>query len=79
MTNVKKSNQIPDHGRKMIDVEKMELLSTGSELAIETLTHWYLMEGLPMPQCELCHSRAVTLKHLLTDCANLSKVNAGPS
>ena len=34
MTNLKKSNQIPDYGKKIIDVESMKLLSTGSELAI---------------------------------------------
>ena len=34
------------------------------------LIHGYLMEGLPMPECELCHSHAMTVKHVLTVCAN---------
>ena len=25
-----------------------------------------------MPECELCHSHAMTVKHLLTDCSNLA-------
>ena len=36
------------------------------------LAHGYLMEGLPVPYCELCHSHAKTVKHLLTDCASLA-------
>ena len=28
------------------------------------------MEDLPVPECELCHIDAMTVKHLLTDCAN---------
>ena len=35
------------------------------------LTHWYLIEGLPVPDCELCRTHAMTVKHLITDCANL--------
>ena len=38
------------------------------------LTHGHLMEGLPVPECELCHSHALTVKHLLTECANLASV-----
>ena len=34
MTNSKKSNQIPGHGKRMIDVERMELLLTDSEPVI---------------------------------------------
>ena len=34
MTSLKKSNQIPDQGKKAIDAERMKLLSTGSELTI---------------------------------------------
>ena len=34
MTNSKKLIQIPGRGNKMIDVEKMKLLSIDSELAI---------------------------------------------
>ena len=34
MTNSRKSNQIPGHGKEIIDVERMKLLSTDSELAI---------------------------------------------
>ena len=33
--NLKKSNQIPDDGKKLLDVEMMEVLSTGSELVIQ--------------------------------------------
>ena len=32
------------------------------------------MEGLPMPERELCHSHAVIVKPLLTDCANLANL-----
>ena len=35
VTSWKKSNQVPGHGKKIIDVERMKLLSTGSELAIQ--------------------------------------------
>ena len=35
------------------------------------LNRGYLMEDLPVPECELCHSQAMTVKHLLTDCVNL--------
>ena len=31
MTNSRKSNQIPAHGKKIIDAERMKLLSTDSE------------------------------------------------
>ena len=31
------------------------------------LTHGYLMKALPVPECELCHSHVMTVKHLLTD------------
>ena len=34
MTNSNKSNQIPGHGNKIVDVERMKLLLTDSELAI---------------------------------------------
>ena len=33
------------------------------------LTHTYLMEGLTVPQVELCHGQ-----HLLTDCVNLASL-----
>ena len=32
------------------------------------------MEGLPMPECELCDSHAMTLEHILTDCVNLASL-----
>ena len=35
------------------------------------LTHGYLMEGLPMSECELYHRHALNVKHLFTDCVNL--------
>ena len=36
------------------------------------LTHTYLMEGLPAPpKCELCHNHTMTVKDLLTECADL--------
>ena len=39
------------------------------------LTHGYRMEGLPVPpECELCHSHTMTVKHLLTDCVNLDSL-----
>ena len=38
------------------------------------LTHGYLMEGLPMPECMLCNSHAMTLKHLSNDCFNLASL-----
>ena len=42
------------------------------------LTHGYLMEGLPVPpECEMCHSHTMTLKHLLTDCVNLYSSRLG--
>ena len=28
----------------------------------------YLMEGLPLPECTVYHSHAMTVRHLLTDC-----------
>ena len=34
VTNSKKSNQIPGHGKKVTNVERKKLLSTNSELAI---------------------------------------------
>ena len=39
---------------------------------LEKLTLWYLVEGLPVHECEMCHSHAMNVKHLLTDCANLA-------
>ena len=39
------------------------------------LTYGYLMEGLPVtPECELGHSRTMTVKHLLTVSANLDSL-----
>ena len=38
------------------------------------LTLGYLSEGMPAPECEPCHSHAITVKHLLTDCANLASL-----
>ena len=65
MTISKKSNQIPSHGKKIIGVEKIKLINrlrAGHTL----LTHGYLVEGLPVPpECKLCHSHAMTVKHLL--------------
>ena len=34
MTNSKKSNQILGHGNKIVDVERMKLLPTDSELTV---------------------------------------------
>ena len=34
ITNSKKSNHIPGHGKKMVDAERMKLLSTDSEPVI---------------------------------------------
>ena len=42
------------------------------------LTHGYRMEGLSMPpECKLCHSHSMTVKHLLTDCVNLDSLRLG--
>ena len=38
------------------------------------LTHGYLMEGLSVPDTELCHSHTMPVKHLLTECANLASL-----
>ena len=38
MTNRNKSNQMPNHGKKVIDIERMKRLSTGSEQAIHSWT-----------------------------------------
>ena len=45
-------------------------LKTGHTL----LNHGYLLDGLPVPECELCHSHAMNVKHFITDCANLTSV-----
>ena len=37
------------------------------------LTHGYLMEKLTVPEYELYHSHAMTVKHL-TDCANVASL-----
>ena len=37
-------------------------------------SYGHLMEGQPVPECELCHSHAMTVKHLLTDCINLASL-----
>ena len=34
------------------------------------LTHGYRMEGVLLPECELCHNHTTAVKHLLTECAN---------
>ena len=49
--------------KKMIGVERMKQLSTGSEPVIPTLlTHGYLIEGLPVPrECELCHNHTINV------------------
>jgi len=39
--------------------------------------HGYLMEDLPVPEYELCHSYAMTVKHLLSDCVNLASLRLG--
>ena len=39
------------------------------------LTHGFLMEGLLVPECEMCRSHAMTVKHLSTDCANLASLS----
>ena len=38
------------------------------------LNYGYLMEGLLVPECELCHRHAMTVKHLLTDCTNIASL-----
>ena len=38
------------------------------------LTYGYLMEYRPVPECELCHIHTMTVKHLLTECANLASL-----
>ena len=38
------------------------------------LVHGYLMEDLLVPECELCHSHAMTVKHLVTDSVNLANL-----
>ena len=48
--------------------DKIFIISVRADHTI--LTHGYLIEGLPVPECELCHSHAMTVKRLLTDCAN---------
>ena len=30
------------------------------------------LEVLPVPECELCHSHTMNVKHFLTDCTNLA-------
>ena len=57
-----------ENNRCRMDATVINRLRAGHTL----LAQEYLMEGLPMPECELCHSRAMTVKHLLTDCANLA-------
>ena len=38
------------------------------------LTHGYLIEGLLVPKCELCHSHAMTVKYFLAECPNLASL-----
>ena len=61
MTKSKKSNQIPGIGmqnnRCREDETFISRLRTGHIL----LTHGYMMEGLSVPECELCHNRAMTV------------------
>ena len=38
------------------------------------LTHGYLMEGIPVPESEMCRSHAMSVKYLLTDCVNLDSL-----
>ena len=39
------------------------------------LTHGHLMEGLHVPpERELCHNHTMSVKHLLTECANLDSL-----
>ena len=73
MKNSKKSNQITGHSNRITDIERMKLLSTLRAGRI-LLTYRYLMEGLALPECELCHSHAKTMKYLLNDCANLASL-----
>ena len=59
MKNLNKSNQINGNGKKIIDVINRY------RAGITLLTDGFLMESLTVPECELCHSRAMTVNHLL--------------
>ena len=38
------------------------------------LNYGFLIEGLPMHECELRYSHAMTVKHLLNECADLASL-----
>ena len=54
--------------------EKDEFVINRLRAGHTLLTHRCLMEGLPVPERELRHRRAMTGKHLLTDRANLASL-----
>ena len=58
---------LKEHDRCRKDETVISRLRAGHTL----LTNGYLMEGLPVLECEQCHNHAMTVKHLLILCANL--------
>ena len=70
MTNSKKSNQLPGHEKKNDRCIKDEAVINRLKADHTSLNNGHLMEDLPVPECERCHSHALTVKHLFTDGAN---------
>ena len=60
------TRQWRENKRFRIDETVINRLRTGHTL----LNLGYLMEGLPVLECDLCHSHTMTVKHHLTDYAN---------
>ena len=73
MTNLNKSNQTPGHGKNK-RCRKDETVINRVRAAQTIMTHGSVMEGLPLLECELRHSHAMTVKYLVTDCANLASL-----
>ena len=59
-----------ENNRCRMDETVNNRLSAGLTILINR----YLMEALPVPVYELCHSLAMTVKNLLADCVNTASL-----
>jgi len=62
--------------KRDVKSRKDEVIVNRLRLGHTNLTHSYLFDEnvqRPMPDCELCHGAAMTVKHVLVECPNLER------
>ena len=40
------------------------------------LTHGYLMENAPVPNCSFCNNSPISIKHILLECTDLNNIRS---